>query len=74
MERSSVWSDWVQIAGPVNAAHCYPEAVSRGTLYVFVEDSVWMHRVSFATERMLEAVNERLGGEEVRRIQFRLSS
>ena len=70
MERSSIWGAWPEIAGPINSTHCYPKSISRGTLYVVVEDSVWMHRVSFAEERILSAVNDRLKGEEVRRIEF----
>jgi len=73
VERSSIWGAWPEIAGSINHTHCFPKRISRGTLYVVVEDSVWMHRVSFAEERILNAVNERLNGEEVRRIEFCLA-
>ena len=70
VRRSSIWTSWSEIAGPIAAAHSYPKSLVRRTLYVYVEDSVWMHRLSFVKDELLQAINERLEREEVRRIEF----
>jgi len=61
---------WSRAVGPQIAARTLPETVKRGTLYVRVSSSVWLHQLQFLKEEILGKVNELSGKEEIRSIFF----
>jgi hypothetical protein len=63
---------WGKIVGPRVAAHTTPDALSKGTLWVRVDSSSWMHQLSFLKVDILEKANELCGEELVSDIRFHL--
>lgn len=63
---------WIKIVGPRVAAHTSPDALNKGTLWVRVDSSSWMHQLSFLKEEILEKANELCGETLVNEIRFHL--
>jgi predicted nucleic acid-binding Zn ribbon protein len=63
---------WIKIVGPRVAAHTSPDALSKGTLWVRVDSSSWMHQLSFLKEEILAKANELCGETLVNEIRFHL--
>jgi predicted nucleic acid-binding Zn ribbon protein len=63
---------WSKIVGPRVAAHTTPDALSKGTLWVRVDSSSWMHQLSFLKEEILAKANELCGETLVNEIRFHL--
>jgi hypothetical protein len=61
---------WTRAVGPQIAARTLPETLKRGTLYVRVSASVWLHQLQFLKEEILCKVNELSGKEEIRSLFF----
>jgi hypothetical protein len=59
---------WTEAVGPQIAARTLPEGVKRGTLYVRVSSSVWLHQLQFLKEEILGKVHELSGKEEIRNL------
>jgi hypothetical protein len=45
---------WNQVVGPMTALQTRPDRLSKGTLYVKVSTSVWMHQLQFLKKDILE--------------------
>jgi predicted nucleic acid-binding Zn ribbon protein len=66
-----VHSLWEDIAGPEAAAHTHPIRVQNGILLVFVDSQVRKAELArFESERILAAIREALGSEEIRDLHF----
>lgn len=63
---------WDKIVGPRVAAHTSPDALSKGTLWVRVDSSSWMHQLSFLKADIVKRANELCGQEIVSDIRFHL--
>lgn len=63
---------WIKIVGPRVAGHTTPDALSKGTLWVRVDSSSWMHQLSFLKEEILAKANELCGEVLVQDIRFHL--
>ena len=63
---------WIKIVGPRVAAHTTPDALSKGTLWVRVDSSSWMHQLSFLKEEIRAKANELCGEEIVSELRFHL--
>jgi len=61
---------WTRAVGPQIAARTLPEAIKRGTLYVWVSTPVWLHQLQFLKEEILQKMNEPSGKEEIRNLFF----
>ena len=61
---------WTRAVGPQIAARTLPETLKRGTLYVRVSASVWLHQLQFLKEEILGKVNELSGKEEIHSLFF----
>jgi predicted nucleic acid-binding Zn ribbon protein len=61
---------WDQSVGPQISAQTSPEHVKKGTLYVKVASSVWMHQLQFLKEEMMNKFNLVSGREPIRSIHF----
>jgi len=59
---------WPEVVGPTIASHTTPLRCSEGRLVVEVENSVWMHGLSFHRHEIQRKLNARLGREAVTRI------
>jgi len=63
---------WSKIVGERVAAHTTPDALSKGTLWVRVDSSSWMHQLSFLKEEIQAKANEMCGDQLVSDIRFHL--
>jgi len=69
-----VWEVWDDAVGPGIARHARPSWMRKGRLRVEVSDPIWLQELEFVGETIIEKLNERLGGNRVKKIEFRLSS
>ncbi len=63
---------WIKIVGPRVAAHTSPDGLSKGTLWVRVDSSPWMHQLSFLKEEIVAKANELCGERLVKELRFHL--
>jgi hypothetical protein len=63
---------WEKIVGPRVAAHTTPDALSKGTLWIRVDSSSWMHQLSFLKVDIQHKANELCGEDIVKDIRFHL--
>ncbi len=61
---------WRQAVGPEIAVRTHPETLKRGSLYVRVSASVWMHQLQFLKEEILQKINSLPDGREIRGLFF----
>jgi hypothetical protein len=52
---------WSEVVGPKISSHAQPIRVQGSRLFVGVEDSVWLHQLSFLREKILQDLNQRAG-------------
>lgn len=70
--RWKIWYSWADYVGPTMANCCLPVGFDKGTLYVWVKNSTWMHHLQFLKDSLQEQINSRLGKVFVRRIRLTL--
>ncbi len=51
---------------------CLPVGYDKGTLFIWVKNSAWMHHLQFMKDSIQEKVNEHLGKPFVKRIRLTL--
>lgn len=64
--------EWETIVGPRVAAKTLPDALDKGTLWVRVASSSWMHQLSFLKSDILNKANEVCQANLVNDIRFHL--
>ena len=73
-EDARVWRVWKEAVGPAISQHAQPLWIKEGRLRVTVSDPVWLQELTFAERQIRTSVNQRLGREAVKRIEFRVGS
>jgi predicted nucleic acid-binding Zn ribbon protein len=64
---------WNSIIDPEIAAHAQPAGIARGTLFVNVDNSVWLSEiVRYRRREILGRLQSSFGTEMIARISFRL--
>ncbi|MCL2669330.1 MAG: DUF721 domain-containing protein [Syntrophaceae bacterium] len=61
---------WSQAVGQQIAAQTYPACIKRGTLYIRVSASVWLHQLQFLQEEILANLQALTSPEQIRGIYF----
>lgn len=61
---------WRRAVGPQIAARTFPDNFKRGTLYVRVAASVWLHQLQFMKEEILRKINDMAPKEEIKTLFF----
>ena len=79
MEANKALLHWNSAAGRKVSRHTEAVRVDRGTLYVEVDNTVWMHQLQMEEAELRDRLNRELkahepGQEPVRQIRFRLGS
>ena len=65
--------EWPDLVGPQVAAHARPGRLDRGTLCVFVKNSVWLSELRrYGEKAMLDKLQQRFGRSRVRGIRLQL--
>lgn len=70
--RWKIWYSWSQYVGSSMAKCCLPVSFDKGTLYIWVKNSTWMHHLLFLKDSIQEKINQNLGKPFVKRIRFTL--
>lgn len=64
---------WNHLIDPLLTAHAQPTGLVRGTLFVAVDNSVWLSEiVRYRRREILDRLQHSFGPEMVKRISFRL--
>lgn len=73
LDEARIQTVWSQILDPTLVAHAQPAGFAKGTLFVNVDSSVWLHEiVRYRRPEILERLQTTLGKNVVQRISFRL--
>ena len=70
--RCKLWYHWKEIMGEAIAQKTLPVGYDNGVLYVWTQNSTWMHHLLFMREDMIHAINSKLGKKFVRMIRLTL--
>jgi len=60
VEAYRVFTQWEHIAGPAVATHCRPARITGDTLYVEVDDPVWLAQLRYMKQEILKNIDEQV--------------
>jgi len=64
---------WNHLIDPAIAAHAQPHSIAKGTLFVTVDNSVWLDEiVRYRRKEILTRLQHSFGAELIQRISFRV--
>jgi len=63
---------WKKTAGEKAARHTRPASLRKKCLVVNVEGSAWLYELTLRKNEILAGLREKLGGDKVNKIQFRI--
>lgn len=63
---------WEEVTGEKISQHSLPLFVRKGNLFVRVDNSGWLTQLTYLKHEIISELNERLGGESIKNIYFRL--
>ena len=63
---------WEEVMGEKISRHSLPLFVRKGNLFVRVDSSGWLTQLTYLKHEIISELNERLGGESIKNIYFRL--
>jgi predicted nucleic acid-binding Zn ribbon protein len=69
-----IWEIWDETVGAGIAAQARPSWIRKGCLRVKVSDPIWLQELEFAEAAIMEKLNDRLGKNTVKKIEFRLDN
>jgi hypothetical protein len=65
LEQYRVWQIWAEVVGEQIAAHATPVRIRDHRLEVRVDQAVWMQQLHLLKPKIIAALNQRLGSEQV---------
>ena len=65
-----IFAVWDRITGEKLAAHCQPVRISRGILYVEVDDPIWLAQVKYMKADIQAKIAETLQKEAIKDVRF----
>ncbi|MBI2372308.1 MAG: DUF721 domain-containing protein [Deltaproteobacteria bacterium] len=72
LREQRVFEVWTEAVGDPVARHVQPAAIRDGLLFLTVDTSAWMQQLQFMKELLRTQLNQKLDGEIVREIYFKL--
>lgn len=70
--RWKLWLNWVDVVGPATAEHAEPVAYNNGVLWLWVKNSTWMQQMTFMSETIKNAINQKYKKGYVTEIRYTL--
>jgi len=70
IDAYKVFSVWGEIAGPTMANHCRPSRLHGDTLYVEVDDPIWLAQLRYMKEDILRKIDRRIKPGTFRELKF----
>jgi len=71
-ENYHIFKVWEGAVGARIARHSQPKRFRDHTLWVIVDNSIWMQQLKFLEEKIKERLNQRLGSAMVKKIRFQI--
>jgi len=71
-QDATIWKVWAEVVGPAISRNAQPLWIKSGRLRVMVSDPIWLQELEFLERDMREKLNQRLGRQAVKKIEFRL--
>jgi predicted nucleic acid-binding Zn ribbon protein len=71
-QDATIWKVWDEVVGPAISRNAQPLWIKSGRLRVMVSDPIWLQELEFLESDMREKLNQRLGRQAVKKIEFRL--
>lgn len=71
-EDADIWNFWDEVVGSAISKNARPSRIRNGMLRVTVSDPIWLQELKFMEGRIRERLNEKLGRNAVKRIEFRV--
>jgi hypothetical protein len=65
-----IMTRWEKILGPPICRITFPKDLKGKTLFVDVQDSVWLQQLAFMDKMIMEKVNKAIGSKAVEKIHF----
>lgn len=70
IEEVRLGEEWASVVGELVASRSRPGEIRDGTLFVEVENNVWMQEIRFHRKKMIERIRERFPGLGVKGIRL----
>ena len=70
--RWKIWYSWPNYVGPSIAQCCLPVSFDKGTLFIWVKNSTWMHHLHFLKDNLQEQINQKMGKPFIKRVRLTL--
>ncbi len=74
IEIHEVWNFWNEMVGMEISVQAQPYLIRGTVLWVNVSDCIWMQHLHMQKNQLLTQINERLKGDNLTDIRFRLDS
>lgn len=72
LESIKLFAAWDGIAGEKLAAHCQPVRITKGILFVEVDDPLWLTQLRYMKLDIQAKIKETLQNESVKDVKFYL--
>ena len=70
IDAYKIFSVWGEIAGPTMANHCRPARLHDDTLYVEVDDPIWLSQLRYMQRDILRKIDKRIKPGTFRDLKF----
>lgn len=71
-EDADIWNFWDEVVGSAISENAEPSRIKNGALRVTVSDPIWLQELQFMEGDIKKRLNEKLGRNAVKRIEFRI--
>lgn len=71
-DDADIWNFWDEVVGSAISKNARPSRIRNGMLRVTVLDPIWLQELQFIGEGIREKLNDKLGRNAVKRIEFRI--
>ncbi len=72
LDLHSIFQDWQKIVDPETGEHCRPLKISRGVLWLEVDNSAWLQQLRFQKHYLLDTINASLRKSTLQDIKLSL--
>lgn len=72
IRQHGILAHWEDFVGKEIARRTRPTAIEQGTLFVVVENAIWMQELHMLKDQIKDQINKKLGSEEVKKIHLRI--
>ena len=72
LKGGQVFDIWEEVVGPRIARHSQPKSLSDNTLWVTVDNSIWMQQLKFLEGKIKEKLNQQVGSTLIEKLRFQI--